>query len=154
MVCCSLTNEQLARWPWVKQNRSYLWVSTDFTHGLLCTNGYPLAASAITRGLLLVTYGLLQLQKQPIGDQFVSVFDVSLSSRSISCFNILQLLNDDDHIWVMCQTLNSGPNFERKQNWRLRQIICISWYFIYQNCVVSLELFTNFILPWWECTFH
>ncbi len=38
--------------------------------GCLCTNGYPLAASAITHGLLLVVHGLLQLQKQPMGDQF------------------------------------------------------------------------------------
>ncbi len=38
--------------------------------GCLCRNGYPLAASAITYGLLLVTHGLHQLQKQPIGDQF------------------------------------------------------------------------------------
>ncbi len=38
--------------------------------GCLCRNGYPLAASAITNGLLLVTHGLLQLQKQPMGSQF------------------------------------------------------------------------------------
>ncbi len=36
----------------------------------LCTNGCPLAASAITHGLLLVTDGLLRQQKQPMGDQF------------------------------------------------------------------------------------
>ncbi len=50
--------------------RSCPWVSTDFTHGLLCTNGYPLAASAVTHGLLLVTHGPLQLQMQPMCDQF------------------------------------------------------------------------------------
>ncbi len=36
----------------------------------LCTNGYRLAAPAITHRLLLVTPGLLQLQKLPMGDQF------------------------------------------------------------------------------------
>ncbi len=53
MVCCSITNEQLARCSWVV--RSCLWVSTDFTHGLpvhkwlpigsFCT--YPSAAASI-----------------------------------------------------------------------------------------------------------
>ncbi len=41
--------------------------------GCLCTNGYPLAASAVTHRLLLVTHGLLQLQKQPMGVISLSV---------------------------------------------------------------------------------
>ncbi len=36
----------------------------------LCTSSYPLAAYAVPLGLLLVTQGMLQLQKQPMGDQF------------------------------------------------------------------------------------
>ncbi len=32
---------------------------------------------------------------------------------------------------VMCQTLNGGPNFEWKQNWRFGRNFCSSWYFIH-----------------------
>ncbi len=53
MVCCSITNEQLARYPWVKsgtahgQSGAACRFALISPMGCLCTNGYPLAASAI-----------------------------------------------------------------------------------------------------------
>ncbi len=72
----------------------------------LCTNGYPLAASAITHGLLLlVTHGLLQLQKQPM---VISFRAVSVHCRRIKVnqemFGLLAILLKDG-------TLGSGALF-------------------------------------------
>ncbi len=55
-------------YPWVI--KSYPWVKALISPmGCLCTNGYPLAFCNYP-WLLLVTHRLLQLQKQPMGDQF------------------------------------------------------------------------------------
>ncbi len=49
MVCCSITNEQLARCPWANRGclwviRSCPWVSTDFTHGLPVHKWLPIGS--------------------------------------------------------------------------------------------------------------
>ncbi len=44
--------------------------STDFTHGLHVDKWLPIGSFCNTHGMLLVTHGLLQLQKQLMGDQF------------------------------------------------------------------------------------
>ncbi len=54
--------------PWVI--RSCPWVSTDFTHGLPVHKWLPIGRFCNFPNLLLVAQGLLQLQKQPVSDQF------------------------------------------------------------------------------------
>ncbi len=77
-----------------------------------CTNGYLLAASAITHGLLL-THGLVQLQKQPMGDQFQCTVneenDALTVNRRTAIVKLLARIQDaQEFAWTWVWTARSA----------------------------------------------
>ncbi len=88
----------------------------------LCTNGYPLTASAITHGLLQVTHGLHQLQKQPIGDQLQCSSILNLGFLMNVLESMLTPVRVGIYSWQLghlAQLHPFGPVAQLDGSWRL-----------------------------------